>query len=184
MTWEEHPFSEVGSDARIDRLAASPNLMLAVGTGVWTSSDGRTWTARDTPPGAGDWLGDVAYDPAADRFVVVGKRDDGHAGVWFTRDGTSWTGARLSDGPAYTTSVGVGGGVIALGGAHGPLADSVATVWSSHDGVTWRYLHFGRGHATAIDVGADGTAVMTVLHHTSNDRYIDQVWTGRLPQTR
>jgi len=180
--WQEHPFSDEGSGSRIDAMATSGDMIIAVGTGpaVWTSIDGRSWTVQSRPPGAAEWLTDVAYDPMTDRFVVVGPRADGRAGVWSTPDGRNWTSAVISDGPGSTRSVAVGGPVIAIGGELGALGEQDAAIWSSHDGVTWRYLTLGgRGSTTAVDVGMDGTTV-AVIHRYFDDARGFEIWTGRL----
>jgi hypothetical protein len=167
-------------------MAVSTDMLIAVGTGpsVWTSSDGRSWTARSLPPGAGESLSDVAYDSTGDRFVVVGPRADGRAGVWMTPDGRSWTSAVISDGPGWTRTVAARGPVIAIGGELGASTGQIPAVWSSHDGVTWRYLTLADslGTVTDIEVGPDGTSVAAVHLWSDSGPTLFEVWTGNLDE--
>lgn len=186
-SWTEIPFSEVDSWDRIDGLAASPSVMLAVGLGgmdpdrpgpgVWRSTDGREWTRLAPPPDAGDWLADVAYDEVRGQFVVVGRRDDGTAGAWLTTDGGHWTAVRLSDTPGELRRVAAGAGVIVAIGIIRQEADVQGTpmAWSSYDGLTWRVVPIGTTNMSPTALAVRGATTIVSL-----DTYLE----GTRPEGR
>ncbi len=159
-SWEMHPITDSAeAGASIARVAASPTLLIGVGSIVigerpvetWTeeiygphvlaSTDGSTWTSI-APPIEEGAIADIAWDAAHDRFVAVGTDVDGLPFAWLTTDGSEWTPIPLGEEPTYIHRVAVGDGLIVATGETGSgfeVTSGDTIVWSSHDGLTWWY---------------------------------------------
>jgi len=146
---------EATFDGQVFAVATSGDRQVAVGYGIWSSSDGHTWTPA-TMPGYGTGLdGSVVNDVVAHDgyFVAVGTGSDQQAAIWNSNDGTNWTRSRSAalQPPAPTVPQGVimnrssvtsiaytTHGFVAVGrvlqGGYGPL------VWNSSDGTHWRQV--------------------------------------------
>lgn len=159
-------------------IASSGSQLVTVGTEgtILSSSDGRTWTRRDS--GTTDWLVGVTY--GAGKFVAVGDRGI----VLLSTDGTSWTRAassattqRLNNVTfARNTFVAVGeGGVI--------LTSPDAETWTPRTSPTTGWLRGLAYNGDAADRGlfvttgqggtmissVDGTAWNVYPLQTTND---------------
>lgn len=147
-------------DNRIDRadnlltglvLYQQRALFLAGGSActLWTSADGRSWTARqDQLPGcASGVVNGLAYMNG--RFVAVGARSVGACGIWSSVNGLEWTEAACpSDVVGSLTALAAGGGeFVAVGSAQ---AASNFQSASSNDGVTWTSLTYPEPGSSGI----------------------------------
>ncbi len=108
----------------------------AVSAGVWTSTDGRTWTAVESPSFAGDGarrLWSVTADDGGGLYAVGVYERDGWAspGLWRSANGTEWELVELPEelfrGDAYESvdDVAVVDGELVLVGS----VDDDAAVW-------------------------------------------------------
>lgn len=177
-TWEVHLISDVETGAYVDRLAASPNLLIGVGSVVigerqvetWTeaiygpyvvtSSDGVTWTTVDPPTEEGTIAG-IAWDGSNERFVAVGTDADGRPHAWLTADGTDWTSIQLGNEAAMMNGVVSSDGLIVVSGMFDyddPSGNTV--VWSSFDGLSWWYGTVLDGRIGTIHAAAGDAALM------------------------
>jgi hypothetical protein len=146
----------------VARVVGHATGWVAVGTtgdraAMWTSADGRTWTAVD-PVGAGLGRGtvsDVAL--SGDQLVAVGTIDDAagtHDGaIWMSRDGENWLRVAEADpsltGPDETELVRVvshAGGLFIVGN-HGSHQERV------------RCEQLVGGLATLVSLGPPETAL-------------------------
>ena len=133
---------------------------------IWTSPDGRNWTAHDLakPSGAtAATLLSVAVDPGG-RFVAAGfattAAGDIPIVVTSADAGTQVTQAALSapDGPATVSAVtATSDGFVAVGLA-GPANARRAVEWTSPDGINW---------SAATQVPAAGSNEITAVTATS-----------------
>jgi len=99
------------------------------GQQIVTSSNGITWTLRNTPVGY-DSLGIIAYSPTLKRVVVCA----GSLGVIYSNDGINWTGVtnpgvQTMNCITWSSTLNK---FLCLGSS-----SSYNTVFSSSDGITW-----------------------------------------------
>lgn len=109
-------------------IARSSDQLVAVGTGgsILTSSNGRTWTQRDS--GTTAWLVGVTYSPEARKFVAVGEQGT----ILTSTDGVSWTRAANSGTTQRLNNVAYGFGTfIAVGEAGTVLFSNDAQRWTT-----------------------------------------------------
>lgn len=136
--------------------------------GMWTSADGRSWTAVDparlTVFGPGDRIADLAR--TANGFVAVGssRLDEGRTGpaAWVSPDGQEWTRVDLtglgSGVRGVRAVVANGDQVVALADA-GSGESGVAVLRSADGGRSWRSAEppaDGRIGSGALAVAGDG----------------------------
>ncbi len=115
---------------------------------VWTSVDGTSWTAIESPAfGGGSSVVMLDVAAAGPGIVAVGLDDaagDNDAAVWTSVDGSMWTraGDTVLEGPGHQVIESVaslGSGLIAVG--HETLGDETdPAVWVSSDGATWERI--------------------------------------------
>jgi hypothetical protein len=200
-----HSFAAMWSSADLMSWAASGNsanagsfgaAVVSVGSGfaavgselnchtIWTSADGRHWTAHDlakpdgatsatlrsVTAGAGGQIvaGGYAVTSGGDIPLVVASADDG----------AHLTQVVLSspDGPATVTAVtAAGGGFVAVGLA-GTASQQHAVTWTSKDGLAWSSATSlsaaGSSEITALTATGTGTGQVvtgTVQHGTATD---------------
>jgi hypothetical protein len=141
--------------SRVLTLAGGEAGFIAFGTrsdgatqAIWTSTDGRSWTARRLPTVSS---GTLALDSVAsfdDGFVLVGSvlGEEGcggaahvRAAAWFSADGTAWTRAALpgaySDPNASIRVERLLGHLLATQRPSGQ--DPVLKAWTSANGRSW-----------------------------------------------
>jgi hypothetical protein len=179
VTWESSVIAdeEYGVTPVSTAMTASPEMLIAVGwkqepreadeaptatAHVWTSTDALTWNEA-TPPDGIAWLTSVAWDPAHQRFVVVGTDADGLPMAWLTSDGSGWTSIPLGDEPMQRMQVSAADGLIAATGFAGPLGEQSTGptfVWSSRDGQQWWYGSVLNRPSHAVLAVAAGSAVL------------------------
>lgn len=149
-----------------DGLAYGNGLFVAVsnddlrGSGIMTSPDGITWTART--PSAGNYsYRDVIW--AGTQFVAVGSSVNGASPgrAMTSPDGITWTARTVSvNGKNFYGSAYGAGLIVAVGGAGGAIETST-------DGITWtsrasgttanlRSVTFGGGQFVAVGSTAAG----------------------------
>ena len=186
--WTMHPIGEFDSFNTPGGFAASPDVMVVVGTHVppylqaeerrpeqraWHSFDGRSWSPIIPPAPQGE-LWDVTWDPAGGRFVVVGADESGTPWAWQTVDGTTWTSSQLADAPGHISDIAANDGLIAaVGSVETPEAERIA--WTSHDGITW-WVALIDGAAGVNSVAVTGDSAVAV--GWSADDGVSDTWVG------
>jgi hypothetical protein len=179
-SWTEHPIGDATVAHEFAGFAASPDTMVVVGgeyqpyegderppllQSAWWSADGRSWAPMAGPEREGE-LASVAWDPAHERFVVVGSDASGQPMAWLTVDGTTWASSQLAEGAGSVQDVAATDGLIAAVGAIGSGEDAQPTAWTSHDGITWRVVSIADtigavavSSDTAVAIGAPETSI-------------------------
>lgn len=145
------------------------------GPAIWTSADGRSWTAVEGDIGASDFHDVTTGGPG---LVAISIGNRGYvpqvgieAPVWYSTDGLAWTQAPpdpVFEG-AFLHAISAGGPGLVVVGAdrEGPQA------WFSADGVTWELasvppvpdgVHIDEDHAEAWmqDVAVAGDRLVAV----------------------
>lgn len=193
-TWEEHPITDPQRSTGVGGLAASPSLLIVVGTEqhsyeadedppttahAWTSADGRVWTSVEVPNPDGT-LGRVTWDPARERFVAVGTDDDGAPAAWLTADGSGWSWIPLAEEEGRVNDVAAAEGLIVASGTVGPVFDTTGETiaWSSHDGVTWRVMPLIDRQWGSVVGATPGSAVMIVIRWDEEAGESWEAWSG------
>jgi hypothetical protein len=124
---------------------------------VWTSADGRTWTAA--PPLPQDEAVQLrAVSAVRGMLVAVGDHTDG-AFVYTSRDAVMWERTAMFRGTSLTAIVPTGGSVVAVGGS----LTATAVALTSVDGRAWTPLEddaFGNAYFTGV--AADEQRVVAV----------------------
>lgn len=197
-TWEAHRISDGETGAYVERLAASPNLLIGVGSVVigerqvetWTeaiygpyvvtSTDGVTWTTVDPPSEEGTIAG-IAWDGSNERFVAVGTDADGRPHAWLTADGTDWTSIQLGNEAAMVTGVVSSDGLTVASGAVAYDSPARATiVWSSFDGLSWWYGTVLNRRIGAVEAATEDAALLITGR---TDGTGDTSWVGLVGTT-
>jgi hypothetical protein len=166
------PTASIPEPAHIDRLVATPDGFLAIGSANATdspssavsiilrgSADGVTWQSIDASR-FGEVV-DMAVEPSG--WILVANSSQGLTGnwvVWRSTDGQDWTSnaAWTSDTITSQISVSAGPSGFAISGAYaiGP-GRSNNTVWTSSDGMRWTRasvnLGYTGGSALVLDDG-------------------------------
>ena len=132
--------------------------------GVWTSTDGLTWTHQSQPADASSGLSDVVA--TSDGFVAVGVSGVSPA-AWWSPDGVTWTrtelDASLGARQAWAVAA-VADGLVAIGDG-----TDHAVAWRSSDGRTWgpaERLATDAGATSVVRVGASTLVVGTTAART------------------
>lgn len=175
--WEMHSITSSEEMVSVTGIAASADLLIAVGTEMhpwvdrpittahaWASPDGRTWQPL-TPPNGNGTLASVVWDDTRGRFVAIGTDDDGLPAAWLTTDGSDWARIRLADVEGNVAAIAISDGLIVASGATGPMfepEEGQTFAWSSYDGVTWRVVPLADGQHRPVVGAAPGFAVMIV----------------------
>ena len=140
------------------------NGIFVVGTSdskIWTSTDGRTWTERQTLDA------EVRSLAFGNNLFLAGTDADS---VWTSTDGITWTERQDLDGNVIVLAYGNG---LYLAGTDG-TGDSV---WTSTDGITWTERQTLDGDVTAIIY--DGTAFIAGTFAGTFYRSTDAItWTA------
>ena len=109
---------------------------------AWTSDDGSSWTAVESPAFAAGPMRAVAATPAG--FVAVGFGiDDTRAAAWTSTDGSAWTA--VPDQPAFEAlgkpvrmaAVASNGAGLVAAGWKSDAGNGSGVVWRSPDGNVW-----------------------------------------------
>ncbi len=165
----------------ISGVAAGGPGFVAVGwdPGIWTSSDGSTWTLGGTPTAPHP----VAVAAGHDGLVVVGAHSGETGWTRTSRDGKTWTSAALPgpDGSPASGSAFDSGGIVATdwgfvvasagdssmswGYQEGDPVEVQGGLWTSHDGISWT-LHrlapqFAYAHRLSVIRSGDAILVST-----------------------
>ena len=177
VTWTRaRDVNETGGSSQVMAVAAGPSSFVSAGTHdnrpvVWTSSDGRTWTAVSTPLPAGASAGVIQQVAVNGSHVVA-------LGQQTTADGIQPLAERSDDGgrtwqPVPFSAPGPGVSFTALTASSGGFtaaaqfgpagAATAAAVWTSADGTSWARspvsgLTNGGSHAITA-LAASGAAV-------------------------
>ena len=151
VTWTKaRDVNETGGSNRVLAVAAGPAGFVSAGAHdnlpvVWTSSDGRTWTAVSTPLPAGATAGVIQQVAVnGSHAVALGQQTTAH-GVQPLAErsddgGKTWQPVPFTapgPGASFTALTASGGGFTAAaqyGSSGGTMA---AAVWTSASGATW-----------------------------------------------
>ena len=177
ITWTKaSDVNETGGSNRVLAVAAGPSGFVSAGSRenlpvVWTSSDGRTWTAVSTPLPAGATAGVIQQVAVnGSHAVALGQQTTAH-GVQPLAErsgdgGRTWQPVPFSapgPGVSFTALTASGTGFTAaarFGSAGGAMA---AAVWTSADGTSWTRSPVsglsGDGSHAITAIAASGTAV-------------------------
>lgn len=140
----------------INDVVETPFGLVAVGSDVWISTNGRTWERQFLPTMQSNWgswvMNDVDWDGT--KLVAVGQsrsKNDlwGTASVWWSNDGKSWLPAPNNGSftgndatTMYSLAIGESGRMVAVGeeadfatSSENPRIRGVA--WVSEEGVLW-----------------------------------------------
>ncbi len=111
---------------------------------AWSSSDGETWTRRDTGDAWGPRAHHCAFSHAGRLWVLGGQKGystDAWDDVWSSSDGMHWEkSGTLPDAVYGHACAAFAGGMWVLGGQGGTTARN--RVWFSPDGVRWTPREF------------------------------------------
>ena len=147
---------DCGSDDGVDvyQIVSDGSQLIGIGTGIWHSSDGLTWTCAGSPP---SHIG-IIYGNGI--FVGIGSTSSASLPDWFWRsaDGTNWT--KIERAPLNTTMVPVGGGFVAIGGADGYSAPT--RLLTSADGLSWHDQPYPFGEAGLSLEASDGNRAVAI----------------------
>jgi hypothetical protein len=177
VTWTKaRDVNDTGGSSRVLAVAAGPAGFVSAGShdklpAVWTSSDGRTWTAVSTPlpPGAtAGVIQQVAVNGS--HAVALGKQTTAH-GVQPLAErsddgGKTWQPVPFTapgPGVSFTALTASGGGFTAAAQFGSSGGTAAAAVWTSANGTSWARssvsgLTDGGSHAITA-LAATGSAV-------------------------
>lgn len=153
ITWETTvvKVDDPGGDpAGMTAIDERSGLLVAAGTDIWTSTDGRVWTLRVDLP-RHSRAKDVVADDRGITVVGVDFSRVGDPVVWWSADGATWTDVSPAPGGPdgwngfiYGVAATPEGFVAGGGGSMDPgtsstggLAASDAALWTSQDGTSW-----------------------------------------------
>lgn len=178
-TWEKVPddagaFEGAGQEEIRDVIATEEGF-LAVGSGVWISTDGRRWEriidldSRTDSQEAGRVMTSVVQTP--DGFIAAGYMDS-DAAIWTSTDGRDWLAERWEDGEWIMDLLIAGNTILGVGQGDIP-APSSPIVWRSVDGGEWEQIAVGRfsGHEVEWMMAASqvgGWVLSTGFHNDFN----------------
>ena len=177
VTWTKaRDVNDTGGSSRVLAVAAGPAGFVSAGSRdnlpvVWTSSDGRTWTAVATPLPAGATAGVIQQVAVnGSHAVALGQQTTAH-GVQPLAErsddgGKTWQPVPFTapgSGVSFTALTASGGGFTTaaqFGSSGGTMA---AAVWTSANGTSWTQspvsgLNGGGSHAITA-LAASGSAV-------------------------
>jgi photosystem II stability/assembly factor-like uncharacterized protein len=149
-TWQ---YSGVGGQA----VAASANAieLVAVGTGIFTSSDsGSTWTQNRAPEA--NWRAVASSADGHKRVAVVGG-----GGIYISKTGWTQTSAPLTNWTSIASSAD-GSRLVAT--ANGGFANAGPIFISTNSGATWVQTSAPLTHWSSVASSADGTKLAAVSY--------------------
>jgi hypothetical protein len=175
VNWKTVDNPGLGVVYGFDGIATAGGTMVAIGeagenltTAVWSSTDGRTWTAADFPDAATSSVGLAAVAAAGPGFVIVGQDFTTSAGlVYLSADGHAWTrvDSDVLAGESPTWVGGVNGAVVAFSDDH--------HAFTSSDGQTWQAASDPSAATVADGLMAltqDGAALWAVRINTDQSK--------------
>ncbi|HEY1772576.1 MAG TPA: GlyGly-CTERM sorting domain-containing protein [Gammaproteobacteria bacterium] len=120
-------------------IASGGGVYVAAGLDgvIYSSPDGVTWTADNSPLGMGSQYLDALY--ANGNFLLAGVDPAGNPHVSTSSDGVTWTDAKLTFNPDFASvgvqpilHLGFGNGTYVVLGAEGGATSTDATTWTAH----------------------------------------------------
>jgi Protein kinase domain len=177
VAWTKaHDANDTGGSSRVLAVAAGPAGFVSAGSHdklpvVWTSSDGRTWTAVSTPLPTGATAGVIQQVAVnGNHAVALGQQTTAH-GVQPLAErsddgGKTWQPVPFTapgPGVSFTALTASGGGFTAAARFGSSGGTTAAAVWTSADGTSWARssvsgLTDGGSHAITA-LAASGSAV-------------------------
>ena len=171
LAWSVHASGPAGV---VNALAWAPELglLVAVGSGIWTSSDGITWVAN---AGVGHSFSAVAW--SGTRFVAVGDKGIGSVAMYASPDGFTWTQqdpatAQVLDAIVWNGAQFVATGnatVVSADGLHWTLSPDTSSAWT---GIAWSGTKFVK----VAFIGATVSTSTDGLHWTSAPPFPVSIW--------
>jgi hypothetical protein len=177
VTWTKaRDVNETGGSNRVLAVAAGPSGFVSAGSRenlpvVWTSSDGRTWTAVSTPLPAGATGGVIQQVAVNGSHAVALGQQSTAQGVQPLAErsadgGRTWQPVPFTapgPGVSFTALTASGGGFTAAARFRSAGGTMAAAVWTSADGTNWTQppvsgLTGGGSHAITA-LAASGAAV-------------------------
>ena len=177
VTWTKaRDVNDTSGSSRVLAVAAGPAGFVSAGSRdnlpvVWTSSDGRTWTAVTTPLPAGATAGVIQQVAVnGSHAVALGQQTTAHGVQPFAErsddGGKTWQPVPFTapgPGVSFTALTASGGGFTTaaqFGSSGGTMA---AAVWTSANGTSWTQLSVsglnGGGSHAITALAASGSAV-------------------------
>jgi hypothetical protein len=167
LDWTNHLQGFYGLDWELNGVAASSNLVVAVGSSQQLEQRGDILTSANGI----DWMSSLSARPFQDvihaqgKFVAVwanGPHAGGAGGV-DSGDGVNWTEVHYSDSALYAITYG-NGTFVAVGGQCDDYQNSISISATSTDGETWtshdagtngllQAVAFGNGVFVAVGAG-------------------------------
>jgi len=134
--------------------------LVAIGTGIWHSTDGVTWNCIAPTPRIG-----ISY--GHDMFVGTGSNDPSSLADWFwySTDGVKWQ--KTHNAPIDTDVVSVGAGFVAVGG--GDKYSPPTQLLTSSDGQSWTQQPYPFGDADIQLTASDGNRAIVIEHDYSGN---------------
>ena len=177
VTWTKaRDVNDTGGSSRVLAVAAGPAGFVSAGShdklpAVWTSSDGRTWTAVSTPLPTGATAGVIQQVAVnGSHAVALGQQTTAH-GVQPLAErsddgGKTWQPVPFTapgPGVSFTALTASGGGFTAAAQFGSSGGTTAAAVWTSANGTSWARssvsgLTDGGSHAITA-LAASGSAV-------------------------
>jgi hypothetical protein len=166
QTWTRVPGNEDAFANRwMNAVIATSDGFIAVGSGVWTSTDGLDWSLVEDIPDEPGLLDVAAF---RDGYVAVGRSNSqDQTIIWRSDDGTAWTPARWNDGflaPFSFSDMAVVPDGLVMVGCGGGGNYCHGEVYISSNGAIWdRVLHYTEGRSLDMSgVAAVGDTLVVV----------------------
>lgn len=162
-------FPTYRGSTEVQSITAGGPGFVAVGTGgrelrgrVWTSADGRSWTAQPDGQFRGFYLRKVVR--AGEQLYLFGSGHDGTQ-IWRSTNARTWD--VLPSSPELTWAgindvAVVGQTILAAGFVDDPEGDFSGAVWRSTDGVAWQRVAAPGGDREVWAVAVRGTTLVAV----------------------
>jgi serine/threonine protein kinase len=175
VTWTKaRDVNDTGGSSRVLAVAAGPAGFVSAGSHdklpvVWTSSDGRTWTAVSMPLPAGATAGVIQQVAVnGSHATALGQQTTAHGDQPLAErsdDGRTWQPVPFTapgPGVSFTALTASGSGFTAAA-QFGSSGGTMAAVWTSANGTSWTQspvsgLNGGGSHAVTA-LAASGSAV-------------------------
>lgn len=131
---------------------------------IWTSTDGRTWTAASVPDPDDSTLDVVTAGPGG--LVAIGQRGESFGiQVLVSSNGLSWTRVEVPEfAPEGTSIRDLAGGsrYVATGSIPTPDGPGRPAIWASTNGVEWTEVFLATTEGWVSQVTADGSGYAAV----------------------
>jgi hypothetical protein len=196
LAWHLDEASTIFNDGRIWGVAATEDVLVAVGTtgdpnygpaAAWSWTTAGGWQSAQIMPSSAGAMRAVAAGPNG--FVAVGLNghDDG-ALVWTSPNGRVWTAVADQPSLHYASAVRMQSVVatstgFVAGGWRSDAGNGSAVAWTSADGLTWTQMPWqpslSGGEMTGV--AATGGTIVAVGRTGYPDNNQATIWAGSRP---